>query len=168
MNFTKADYAKEFVSKEDYKFTVELDYVLTEDEKDALYKAFRKHFGALFFMGFRKDSIDIGYTVAVRTDEEMFNMVCEIVGTTTAKCAVYTKGMEAKEKYRFTVEFDKDLTDVDKYELYDEFRKELGSSVKFSFRKDSFDVYLRAGLATKVELFNLISNILDVRFNFNV
>lgn len=88
MNFTKADYAKEFVSKEDYKFTVELDYVLTEDEKDALYKAFRKHFGALFFMGFRKDSIDIGYTVSVRTDEEMFNVVCEIVSTITAKRAI--------------------------------------------------------------------------------
>lgn len=160
MNFTKIDYAKELVGKDKYKFTVDLGYGLLDVEKDVLHKEFREHFGALFCAGFRRNSIDIGYSASARTDEEMFTMITEIVGSRVAKRLNYSNELVSKEHYKFTVRLPVPLTEEDKNTLYNALQTEFGKVLKVGFRSRSIDIGISVDLCTDDDLYELVSDVI--------
>lgn len=160
MNFTKLDYTNELVDKEKYKFTVDLGYGLWDVEKDVLHKEFREHFGALFCAGFRRNSIDIGYSATARTDEEMFTMVTEIVGSRVAKRLNYSNELVSKEHYKFTVRLPVPLTEEDKNTLYKALQTEFGKVLKVGFRSRSIDIGISVDLCSDDDLYELVSDVI--------
>ncbi|ECD5042933.1 hypothetical protein E1L24_23335 [Salmonella enterica subsp. enterica serovar Braenderup] len=160
MNFTKLDYTNELVSKDKYKFTVDIGYGLLDVEKDVLHKEFREHFGALFCAGFRRNSIDIGYSATARTDEEMFTMVTEIVGSRVAKRLNYSNELVSKEHYKFTVRLPVPLTNEDKNILYKALQTEFGKVLKVGFRSRSIDVGISVDLCSNDDLYELVSDVI--------
>ncbi|EGN9442065.1 hypothetical protein IS230_003979 [Salmonella enterica] len=160
MNFTKLDYTNELVDKEKYKFTVDLGYGLWDVEKDVLHKEFREHFGALFCAGFRRNSIDIGYSATARTDEEMFTMVTEIVGSRVAKRLNYSNELVSKEHYKFTVRLPVPLFKEDKNTLYKALQTEFGKVLKVGFRSRSIDIGISVDLCSDDDLYELVSNVI--------
>lgn len=160
MNFTKLDYTNELVDKEKYKFTVDLGYGLWDVEKDVLHKEFREHFGALFCAGFRRNSIDIGYSATARTDEEMFTMVTEIVGSRVAKRLNYSNELVSKEHYKFTVRLPVPLFKEDKNTLYKALQTEFGKVLKVGFRSRSIDIGISVDLCSDDALYELVSDVI--------
>ncbi|EDC4983490.1 hypothetical protein GAP86_18925 [Salmonella enterica] len=160
MNFTKLDYTNELVDKEKYKFTVDLGYGLWDVEKDVLHKEFREHFGALFCAGFRRNSIDIGYSATARTDEEMFTMVTEIVGSRVAKRLNYSNELVSKEHYKFTVRLPVPLFKEDKNTLYKALQTEFGKVLKVGFRSRSIDIGISVDLCSDDDLYELVSDVI--------
>ncbi|EIL5663518.1 hypothetical protein LL200_000604 [Salmonella enterica] len=160
MNFTKLDYTNELVDKEKYKFTVDLGYGLWDVEKDVLHKEFREHFGALFCAGFRRNSIDIGYSATARTDEEMFTMVTEIVGSRVAKRLNYSNELVSKEHYKFTVRLPVPLFKEDKNTLYKALQTEFGKVLKVGFRSRSIDIGISVDLCSNDDLYELVSDVI--------
>lgn len=160
MNFTKLDYTNELVDKEKYKFTVDLGYGLWDVEKDVLHKEFREHFGALFCAGFRRNSIDIGYSATARTDEEMFTMVTEIVGSRVAKRLNYSNELVSKEHYKFTVRLPVPLLKEDKNTLYKALQTEFGKVLKVGFRSRSIDIGISVDLCSDDDLYELVSDVI--------
>lgn len=160
MNFTKLDYTNELVDKEKYKFTVDLGYGLWDVEKDVIHKEFREHFGALFCAGFRRNSIDIGYSATARTDEEMFTMVTEIVGSRVAKRLNYSNELVSKEHYKFTVRLPVPLFKEDKNTLYKALQTEFGKVLKVGFRSRSIDIGISVDLCSDDDLYELVSDVI--------
>lgn len=160
MNFTKLDYTNELVDKEKYKFTVDLGYGLWDVEKDVLYKEFREQFGALFCAGFRRNSIDVGYSATPYTDEEMFKLITEIVGTRVAKCFNYSNELVSKDHYKFTVRLHVPLTEEDKNTLYKALQTEFGKTLKVGFRSRSIDIGISVDLCSDDDLYELVSEVI--------
>lgn len=160
MNFTKIDYAKELVDKDKYKFTVDIGYGLLDVEKDVLHKEFREQFGALFYAGFRRNTIDIGYSATAYTDEEMFKLVTQIVGTQVAKRLNYSNELVSKEHYKFTVRLPVPLTDEDKDTLYKALQTEFGKVLKVGFRSRSIDIGISVDLCSDDDLYELVSDVI--------
>lgn len=160
MNFTRLDYTNELVDKEKYKFTVDLGYGLWNVEKDVLYKEFREQFGALFCAGFRRNSIDIGYGATPYSDEEMFKLITQIVGTRGAKCFNYSNELVSKDHYKFTVRLPVPLLKEDKDTLYKAFQTELGRVVKVGFRSRSIDIGISVDVCSDDDLYELVSEVI--------
>lgn len=160
MNFTKIDYAKELVDKDKYKFTVDIGYGLLDVEKDVLHKEFREQFGALFYAGFRRNTIDIGYSATAYTDEEMFKLVSQIVGTQVAKRLNYSNELVSKEHYKFTVRLPIPLTKEDKNTLYKALQTEFGKVLKVGFRSRSIDIGISVDLCSDDDLYELVSDVI--------
>lgn len=160
MNFTKIDYAKELVDKDTYKFTVDIGYGLLDVEKDVLHKEFREQFGALFYAGFRRNTIDIGYSATAYTDEEMFKLVSQIVGTQVAKRLNYSNELVSKEHYKFTVRLPVPLTKEDKNTLYKALQTEFGKVLKVGFRSRSIDIGISVDLCSDDDLYELVSDVI--------
>nr|DAY66757.1 MAG TPA: hypothetical protein [Caudoviricetes sp.] len=160
MNFTKLDYTNELVDKEKYKFTVDLGYGLWDVEKDVLYKEFREQFGALFCAGFRRNSIDVGYSATPYTDEEMFKLITEIVGTRVAKRLNYSNELVSKDHYKFTVRLHVPLTEEDKNTLYKALQTEFGKTLKVGFRSRSIDIGISVDLCSDDDLYELVSEVI--------
>lgn len=158
MNFTKIDYAKELVDK--YKFTVDIGYGLLDVEKDVLHKEFREQFGALFYAGFRRNTIDIGYSATAYTDEEMFKLVTQIVGTQVAKRLNYSNELVSKEHYKFTVRLPVPLLKEDKNTLYIALQTEFGKVLKVGFRSRSIDIGISVDLCSDDDLYELVSDVI--------
>lgn len=160
MNFTRLDYTNELVDKEKYKFTVDLGYGLWDVEKDVLYKEFREQFGALFCAGFRRNSIDVGYSATPYTDEEMFKLITEIVGTRVAKRFNYSNELVSKDHYKFTVRLHVPLTEEDKNTLYKALQTEFGKTLKVGFRSRSIDIGISVYLCSDDDLYELVSEVI--------
>lgn len=160
MNFTKLDYTNELVDKEKYKFTVDLGYGLWDVEKDVLYKEFREQFGVLFCAGFRRNSIDVGYSATPYTDEEMFKLITEIVGTRVAKRLNYSNELVSKDHYKFTVRLHVPLTEEDKNTLYKALQTEFGKTLKVGFRSRSIDIGISVDLCSDDDLYELVSEVI--------
>lgn len=160
MNFTKIDYAKELVDKDTYKFTVDIGYGLLDVEKDVLHKEFREQFGALFYAGFRRNTIDIGYSATAYTDEEMFKLVSQIVGTQVAKRLNYSNELVSKEHYKFTVRLPVPLLKEDKNTLYKALQTEFGKVLKVGFRSRSIDIGISVDLCSDDDLYELVSDVI--------
>lgn len=160
MNFTRLDYTNELVDKEKYKFTVDIGYGLWDVEKDALHKEFREQFGALFCAGFRRNSIDVGYSATPYTDEEMFKLITEIVGTQVAKRLNYSNELVSKEHYKFTVRLPVPLFKEDKNTLYKALQTEFGKTLKVGFRSRSIDIGISVDVCSDDDLYELVSEVI--------
>ncbi|EIC3584619.1 hypothetical protein LAA31_002443 [Salmonella enterica subsp. enterica serovar Enteritidis] len=161
MNFTRLDYTNELVDKEKYKFTVDLGYGLLDVEKDVLHKEFREQFGALFCAGFRRNTIDIGYSATAYTDEEMFKLVTQIIGTRGANRLNYSNELVSKEHYKFTVRLPVPLTEEDKNILYKALQTEFGKTLKVGFRSRSIDIGISVEVCSDDDLYELVSEVIE-------
>ncbi|EIF4796233.1 hypothetical protein LFN83_005004, partial [Salmonella enterica subsp. enterica serovar Infantis] len=104
---------------------------------------------------------DIGYSATAYTDEEMFKLVTQIIGTRGAKRLNYSNELVSKEHYKFTVRLPVPLTKEDKDTLYKALQTEFGKSLKVGFRSRSIDIGISVEVCSDDDLYELVSEVIE-------